>query len=188
MNKRLFIAIPFPETSLTLLDRYCKALHLANVRWTTLGNLHITLHFLGDTNEELIPGLVLVCNTVFKHLQPFALKFKGVTFAPPQDPRRMIWAEYYNNDAYTKLVTQIKQMITTFLHNHQQPIHNTNEKSCIPHITLARCSLTAIPDYSLPPLTLPELPVTIAHLMESQITGTGPQYSTIETFNVGIHF
>ena len=99
----------------------------------------------------------------------FTLVFKHVTLAPPQDPRRMIWAEFYNNDAYQTLDNTIKQTINQFLREHEYDIQKPH-KQAIPHITLARCGPSFKPPAApLPQLTIANLDVCCLQLMESQI-------------------
>jgi RNA 2',3'-cyclic 3'-phosphodiesterase len=184
MHKRLFLALPLPQTTLMLFQRHCSSLRICNVRWTAPENLHITLHFLGNTDENIIPSLVDTCNQFFAIYQPFCLKFKEIIYAPPNDPTRMIWAEYYNNDHYYAMVTQLKKTLAGFFNSHNQTIEQ-DTKSIIPHVTLARSNGRLFyPTTTLPQPTIPDLPITTVHLMESELQNSGPIYNILEHFNL----
>ena len=59
MTIRAFIAIGLPEELKAEIGRISSALssRIPGVRWVPLENLHLTLKFLGDTEEALIPDI-----------------------------------------------------------------------------------------------------------------------------------
>lgn len=184
MSKRLFLAIPIPKTVQHLFELYSSSLTLAGVRWTPATNIHITLHFFGDTPDLVISGLTDMCQQHISSYKPFTVQFKHITLAPPQDPRRMIWAEYHVTDAYTNLVRDIKKIIEEYLASNGQ-IPENDTKAPIPHITLARCeSNFRPPHYPLPQPKIPDLLVNEIQLIESHLYTTGPVYKTLFTFEL----
>jgi RNA 2',3'-cyclic 3'-phosphodiesterase len=184
MSKRLFLAIPIPKVVQHLYESYYNSLTLTGVRWTPVSNIHITLHFLGDTPDLILSGLIDICQQHFSSYKPFTVPFKHITLAPPQDPRRMIWAEYHVNNEYTHLVRDIKKIIEEYLvSNGQNPENDT--KAAIPHITLARCEPSfKPPHYPLPQPKVPDLLVNEIQLIESHLYTTGSVYNTLFTFEL----
>ena len=72
MKKRLFIAINLEESVLQELE---KIIHIlkennagAHIKWVLTKNLHITLQFLGDVEETLIPQINTTINKAFRKL------------------------------------------------------------------------------------------------------------------------
>src|SRR5688572_3274814 len=70
---RLFIALPLPERVLKSCQRLQSSLKpdflrlegtSDRVRWSRPENLHLTLHFLGETPARLIPELLLLLEKV----------------------------------------------------------------------------------------------------------------------------
>lgn len=96
-TQRLFIGLPLPEEYQQRLEalrwrwRYRLSSRLS---WTRPGNWHITLQFLGDTDESLIPAYTAALAGV--EYVPFVLQGGGAGFFPPpkddREPRpRVIW-------------------------------------------------------------------------------------------------
>jgi RNA 2',3'-cyclic 3'-phosphodiesterase len=75
---RLFIAIPLAEAVETELKRLTARLHPAapNLRWSAPQSWHITLQFLGNTNEEQYPCLLPRLSAL--KAAPFAIEFEGL--------------------------------------------------------------------------------------------------------------
>jgi len=62
-------------------------------RWTKPENLHITLLFLGNVNDEEVYNICLKLKTVSQRHNPFDLTIDNVTYGPFQKvPPRMVWA------------------------------------------------------------------------------------------------
>ena len=184
MTKRLFIAIPLPPTISTPLARWCSTQQLNHTRCIPAENLHITLQFLGAVKEQIIPDIVQCCQAIVAQWSKFMLVFKHVTCAPPQDPRHMIWAEFYNNDMYQALGQNIKASINQLLAAHGHVVQPSHEQT-IPHVTVARC------DKAFRPLAAPllqpkidDLMVACVQLMESRLNTNGSVYTVLETFGL----
>ena len=55
-------------------------------------NLHITLQFLGDVNDEVLPEVLDLVSAVAGEVQPFDVDVHGAVVVPPAGPVRMLWA------------------------------------------------------------------------------------------------
>ena len=95
--QRLFMGLPLPEAYQQRLEEVRKRWRPrleSKLTWTRPGNWHITLHFLGDTEEDRIPVLVEELGRV--RFAPFTLQGGGGGFFPPpkgnrpQQPR-VVW-------------------------------------------------------------------------------------------------
>lgn len=198
MEKRLFIAIPLSQEILESLGEYKKGVRIPNVRWIPKDNLHITLYFLGDTKEELIPNLVDKLKSAYSAIKAFDLIFEKITFAPPNKDARMIWAQFQKNTNYENLVKLAGEVVKSVTQN----IQTYNAKDLIPHVTLARLKFPLDPSafvktsarYSPPPLLakankiilkqpeISDLHVSSCQLFESELNSNGSIYTLISEF------
>lgn len=86
---RLFIGLPLPEEyqqGLTALRRELQGGLRSALSWTREGNWHLTLKFLGETEDAALPPLVeSLAGVVW---QGFTLQAGGAGFFPPPHPKR----------------------------------------------------------------------------------------------------
>ena len=87
---RTFVAVKLPETVLAAIDGVQKrmAAHCFNVRWVKAGNIHLTLKFLGEVDEDEIDGITAVLTNGFA---PLRLAAAGVGVFPSVKRARVIW-------------------------------------------------------------------------------------------------
>ncbi|NMC51794.1 RNA 2',3'-cyclic phosphodiesterase [Candidatus Kuenenbacteria bacterium] len=180
MTKRLFLAIDLPEKMKDELVGWQRNLAgESGVRWTPRENLHITVAFLGDIEEDKIGELIEKVKGALRESKPFKLEFRGVVLAPPRGEPRMIWADFFENREFGELA----KMIWLAAGDYVLPeIYNKIGEQKI-HVTLARFRQ---PIY-LSVLRQPELSEKIFEvgeifLMESELTPEGPYYKTIFNF------
>src|SRR5664280_262717 len=88
--KRLFIALKVEpgEPLLTMISSFKSGLNMDSIKWTNPGNIHITLAFLGDTDEKMI---ITLCSMLKENCTGFGefqliLKGSGI-FRNMNDPR-----------------------------------------------------------------------------------------------------
>jgi 2'-5' RNA ligase len=103
---RSFIAIAIPEHCKKLLDRLQHPLREseADVRWTSIDNIHLTLKFLGEADPAAMPGLVERLRGVVSPLVPFSLRLHGVGGFPDLRHPRVIWCGIEGNIEKLKLL------------------------------------------------------------------------------------
>jgi RNA 2',3'-cyclic 3'-phosphodiesterase len=54
-------------------------------------NVHVTLKFLGDTDEALVPKIVDCMRSAVTDVSPFTVSLKDAGYFPPRGPARTIW-------------------------------------------------------------------------------------------------
>jgi 2'-5' RNA ligase len=180
MKKRLFLAIQLPPDMRQDLGKYKRMVKVHDAHWTAEENLHVTTYFLGDIDEQVIENLTADLAAAVATVLPFTIVPRYITFAPPHDPRRMIWLQFHGNQAFTNLVSMCYHAITVYLHGQQA----YDEARVTPHVTLARLSRPPTPGIELPRVGLPEVPVTSVDLVESVLMHQGPLYTVLETFTL----
>lgn len=66
------------------------AVPLAGVRWTPVDNIHLTLRFIGQTDD---PGVERFAEALARvRVEPFLLPVGGVGLFPTRGPARVLWA------------------------------------------------------------------------------------------------
>ncbi len=90
---RLFIAMPLPSEVERELDRLLAQLRPMsdNVKWVPAKNIHLTVKFLGDTRDKLIPDIATAINEASAPYQPFKTTLDKIGAFPNLNRPRVIW-------------------------------------------------------------------------------------------------
>ncbi len=96
---RLFLAIPIDKQ---ILDSLAAAVEKvretrAPVRWVRPEGMHLTMKFLGDTDQELVAPLVDSLTGVCTSIMPFPLAVTGAGAYPNLRRPRVLWAGIVEN-------------------------------------------------------------------------------------------
>ncbi|MCX7022071.1 MAG: RNA 2',3'-cyclic phosphodiesterase [bacterium] len=83
---RLFVATEIPSEVQEKLAAVQSASRDSAWRWVAAGNVHLTLKFLGETDEGLVPRIKEALAVVCSSLTPFALGLTGLGTLPPSIP------------------------------------------------------------------------------------------------------
>jgi len=180
MKKRLFIAVPLPQEQLDELSSYSTKYPSKDVRWTAPENLHITVYFCGNTDEEKIQEMNTKLEQALKSIKPFNLDWKELHFAPLSRPPRMIWAQFEASQEFTKLVHTIYEVVKEFLDDSEKP-----HPKPIPHVTVARFKNPRVAEEI--DLTQPKintLKVDKIELISSELSTNGPKYSVLHNYKL----
>ncbi|MGI6337765.1 MAG: RNA 2',3'-cyclic phosphodiesterase [Bacteroidales bacterium] len=131
--KRLFIAVnitPEPELS-EIFSKFRNVLAHERIKWTDASNMHITLAFLGDTEEGRINSLLLMLKERCSGFGSFEFFIKGSgIFKDFRDPR-VIWLGTAQTDKLTRLAGKLKCGL-------DEIGFPTEERQFRPHLTLGR--------------------------------------------------
>ena len=90
---RTFIAVKLPETVLAAIGGVQERMATCglNVRWVTTGNIHLTLKFLGEVDEDEADGIAAVLTEAVRGFAPLRLAAAGVGVFPSVKRARVIW-------------------------------------------------------------------------------------------------
>ena len=93
MDIRAFIAIGLPRELKADIGKISSALsnQVPGVRWVPAENLHLTLKFLGDIEEAVIPDIQAILNQITPRHLPIICKFGGLGVFPNFQRPRIIW-------------------------------------------------------------------------------------------------
>ena len=177
---RAFLAIPLPEQLQQSISALQKDLQAAipEVRWTRHENLHLTLHFLGEIEQETLERLKVSMLSVRGCQRPFQVEVKGLgAFPSPQRPR-VIWIGLEPR-------AQLEQLHRATARCLRQTELALDSRPYSPHLTIGRLR-RAPPDLtelfrSASQNTIARLTVDRVVLYESRLRPEGAQHIPLLT-------
>ncbi|MBU4031921.1 MAG: RNA 2',3'-cyclic phosphodiesterase [Candidatus Thermoplasmatota archaeon] len=182
---RAFIAVEVPFSA--ELDRFSKAVKGsgANLKIVDLQNIHITLKFLGDTDEAIVPEIEKIMNSAVSGVLPFKMQMKGTGAFPNLDKISVIWAGLEGAETLGVIAKRIDDGL--------KPLGFEPEKRKFsPHVTVARVrdsrnrrELAEI-IHGWETGEFGDVPVGRIILKKSVLTPQGPMYSDISTAKLKI--
>lgn len=179
--RRIFIAIKVEpgKTFLSLISSLKTGLIHESIKWVNVENVHLTLAFLGNTEEPVINQLIVMLHQKCSGFAPFVLKMKGTgAFKNFADPK-VIWTGVEQSEnlsrLYNSLLSGLKDLNI-----------DMSDKPFNPHITLGR--IKHLNDKSLFRNILEQfqnteiqtIAVNEVILFESVLLPAGPVYTPIE--------
>lgn len=182
---RAFIAIELPQIIKTALAKLQEQLKQsgADVKWVEPQNIHLTLKFLGEINQEQLVLIKQIIDDTARDRKTFPASISSLRAFPKINFPRVIWAGISPGDNETKeIVRDLEEKI-------QKLGIPKEERPFAAHITLGRVrslknkeklvqalnSLT--PDLSAQPIEFPVLKIT---LFKSTLSPKGPSYEAIQ--------
>jgi len=129
---RVFVAIEISDEVRAELARTQQTLAVASakVKWVAPENIHLTLKFLGDIDEETA-GPVRAAMAAAAGGGPFAFEVAGLGTFPPRGKPRVVWAGVTEGaQAATRLQAKLEAAL--------RPLGFRAEKRFVPHLTLGR--------------------------------------------------
>jgi 2'-5' RNA ligase len=152
---RLFVAIDMPPAITERIANICYGIRA--VRWVPREQLHCTLRFLGDRDQQTYDAVTDALHEV--RMRSFSLELAGVGFFPPRKKPRILWAGIRPSEELTQLRSEVD---TALLHAGIEP----DTRAFHPHITVARIRERARPADITPFLSANNLFATPAFAVE----------------------
>jgi 2'-5' RNA ligase len=131
---RLFFAIPLAdEMTATLAALQAKLVQTrADVRWSPAEKFHLTVKFLGETDESFLPELTARLDRAAAQVPQFPIDIEGLGRLPEKGPARVIIAFAYSPD---QRLTKLHRLIDSAVGGIGLPM---DTRELLPHITLGR--------------------------------------------------
>ncbi len=183
MKIRCFIAVKVPDIICRNIYNLQQQLmeSSVNVRWVHPQNFHLTLRFLGNIDDEQKQEIIEALK-ILENFKPFALNFAGVGGFPHEGKLRVIWVGV--GRGHNELIS-IHRAIEDALKIINFP---EDKKPFHPHLTIGRVK----DPKNTRPLRLamenqrhfstPDFSISSATLFKSQLTPSGPVYTTLDEF------
>jgi len=163
---RTFIAIELPSPAQTglsdLQNRLKTVLPPRTVRWVPAGNIHLTIHFLGDIPTGQTDTVTSLLQAAAAQIEPFSLQITGLGCFPHIHRPRVIWAGVQGQ---TTLLKNLHKMLGDSL---QIPTRQLKQ--------LAESLQRTEPEIGL----IANIEVTTISFMQSQLKPTGAIYTRLE--------
>jgi 2'-5' RNA ligase len=176
---RLFIALPIPES----VKQQIAELHqpIEGVRWQKQSQIHLTLKFLGNTDEEHARELQRNLDEIEQ--QAFQLDINGFGYFPEGKQPKVLWSGITPNTLLVDLRNTIEDVCTSLG-------FEVESRPFKPHITLGRVKeaskreiMSFINQHKH--FRIPEIPVTEFVLYESELHSDGAVHSRVNTYRLG---
>ena len=181
---RCFIAIDVEKTD--KIEKFWKEVSEAgaDLKMVEMENLHITLKFLGSTDEKKIDEIESVMRKSTEGIQPFVVRLKGVGFFPNERKIRVIWIGIEDGGKLVKIAKDMEEGLARIGFSRE-------EKEFSPHLTIARVKsqkrkeelLRIIDKYRR--FEFGEIEVSNIRLKKSELTPKGPIYTTLREVKLG---
>jgi 2'-5' RNA ligase len=184
---RAFLAVDLPESyraGLSAVQDYLKQSR-ADVRWTSVAGIHLTLKFFGDIEEPQVEALTAAASRITGATPAFTLGVQGVGVFPGPKSPRVIWLGF---SGQTEILGQLVQSLEQAC----APLGFPPEKrKFTPHLTLGRVRSSQGREAlsrSLTTVTLPEFPeFQVGHLIlfQSLLRPQGALYTPLRKIALG---
>jgi len=167
MPLRLFVAAYPPADIAAGLLASTTALNIPNAKLVSPEQLHLTLHFIGDTDARQLPDVHESIARSVSGLTPACLRITHLETMPPRRPH---------------LIAAILSPHATLSELHRRLAHrlarNLNEKGrpYLPHMTTARFRNEQQPEITHPLEPAPEFDLTEVLLMRSVLHSSGAEH------------
>jgi len=174
-SKRLFIAINLPDEFRQELSSIESFFHHPAIRWIPAENLHVTLHFIGQTPLEDIPVIIQKISIVLTDTAAVSLTPEKIKVVRRKRIPVMIWAGFRESESFTQLAARLQNLLP-----------GDRGKIPVPHVTLARIKNGRhLNIRHLPVLKPRDISVRHIELMESIPGNPTSVYKILETFELG---
>ena len=181
---RGFIAVDIPVFSKILEFEKDIINSGADVKLVEPKNIHITLKFLGDTEEELIDNVEEVIKKSCENINPFNIVLKSSGVFPNYNYIKVVWIGIENIENLGKISSSIDEGTSKFGFEKEK-------RKFSAHLTIGRVKsaknkdrlLKIINKYS--DVEFGNIDVKSIKLKKSELTPKGPIYTTITEVKLG---
>ncbi len=186
---RLFIAIELPPEIKDALGQLQVQLNAsgANVKWVEPQNIHLTLKFLGDTDDKEIDAIMRILEEVAGEKMDFTIRISSLGAFPSLDSIRVIWAGIDQGDTIAcQIAKDLEERIAYIgIAKEKRPFSS--------HITIGRTKSSLNPgklarDIGILEKALEgknlEFRVQKITLFKSTLTPKGPVYEALKAANL----
>lgn len=185
---RLFVAIVPPHAALAELEDAVVQLRAVapELRWTKTASWHLTLAFLGEVKEEVLPDLRARLERAADRHPPQRLAIAGGGAFPSARRAQVLWAGIAADD---RALAALADSVAAGARRAGAPPAGQRPKYRA-HLTLARCRApTDVSDMSVTLSGFSGTPwtATSVHLIRSHLSGGPPRYEELSSWPLHGH-
>ena len=192
---RAFIAIPLPTALKRQIETETESLRTQidsrAVRWVAPQNIHITLKFLGDTEENRLKKLEKLLAEAMVEFSPFHLAVGGLGVYPHKGRPNVIWLGVEKNKNLLELQKRIEGLasqIGSVPERRRFSAHLTlGRVKRSGHHEKARIQIRQAIEAS-PQVDFGRIRVDAVHLFQSELTPQGAKYRSLFKAKLGDFF
>jgi 2'-5' RNA ligase len=179
---RLFVALELPAEVRDAIVKTTANLRpeAPGARWSKPGSIHVTLKFLGETDENLLPQIKMALEQIVSP-DTVSLRLRGVGFFPDEKRPRVMWCGVEASPNLAELAAEIEKSL--------QPLgFEAETRRYVPHVTLARLNSARDVEKlvrAAGPLTSYDFGAAREsqfHLFQSVLKASGSEYKKLATF------
>jgi len=179
---RSFIAVKIPEQVRSEISRMINGFAKLDfsVKWVKYENLHITLLFLGDIDDDFLNSAIEQLNTIAKNEKMFQMSLKNIGAFPNQHSPRVIWIGTETGaQELTNLQEKVETAFTTIG-------YKPETKKFHPHLTIGRARDRMLNSEKVLSTQYQSIlfPIKSIVLFKSTLTPQGPIYEKIKEFSL----
>lgn len=156
----------------------------ADLKLVRMDQLHLTLKFLGDTEDGLAPEIVGLVREACRGVSPFVVHLRGTGAFPNLSRINVVWLGVLGGDALGRIAATLDASLAKLGYAREQ-------RPWSPHATLARARSGRGLDRVRGLLedhrdeAFGEQRIDCIRLKKSVLTSTGPVYSTLQEVPLG---
>lgn len=146
-------------------------------------NVHLTLKFLGETNEEKIDDISRIMENSVKGLKKFKLRLKGAGAFPNLNYPRVVWVGIENPEGLIKIANALEDEL-------QHLGFRKERRAFSPHVTVARVK-TGRNKNQLAEMLIKNrekdfgaIDIGCIRLKKSILSSKGPEYYTLKEISL----
>ncbi|MGB3478979.1 MAG: RNA 2',3'-cyclic phosphodiesterase [bacterium] len=178
---RTFLAVEIPRQIRKKINNFIEEEKSKGlpIKWVKFENLHITLKFLGEIDEnkkeEITPAIKELCKKYVR----FNMNLQGLgCFPHPGNPRVLWIGVKLGHELLIDIAGELEEKLSQFGFKMEKRFHG--------HLTIGRIKKFCKVDDILTKTYKSEVfPVTAITLFKSALTSQGPIYEALEKFNLG---
>lgn len=154
------------------------------VRWVRPEGIHLTMNFLGDTQEQDLERIAPAIETLTSGVDPFKLLLADTGCFPHANNPRVIWVSIQGGE---HILPAMKEQTDTILREHGYPVE---KRKFSPHITLGRIkrlvrNSNLVHNFISHDVTALSFDVSELVWYQSKLTPGGAKYSILKQFALG---
>jgi len=174
---RTFIAVEVPEDIQKIVGEYIDIIAglVPDVKWVPEKNLHFTIKFLGEINDDVFPRVKECVEQVAKDYSSFTMGISGVGFFPTEDHPKVVWIGADGGVDHLLFLFQDMERCLEHIG------FDRESKTFSPHLTIGRAKKfrkVTIPA-GLPDFETAMFNVGSVAIMKSTLTPDGPIYEKL---------